>query len=815
VSIVARTFQQAVELIQRGDLIRAESVCRQVLTMDIRHSDALHLLGFIALRQGQLQRAIEWLRQSLAVNPSQPVAHLNLANALLQRGELEPAVAGYDRALQLQPDYVEALSNRGAVLLRLGRIQGALASFQQAVRQRPDVALFHCNCGTALRELGQWSESLASFDRALSLDPRLQQARLGRLATLTRSGQRAEALAAIDAFVGENPAIASVHHDRANLLFQMERPLEALESYERARSLAPNDADIAFNRGGALYVLGRLGEALASYDRAIELNPSLSKAHHYRAKTLHGMRRFPEALVSYTTVLQLEPGRADALSGMSDGLRELGSMDEALKAAQRALSVDPACVPAMMARARCLLALGRVAEAGDAFEEYVRYRPDSQDYALGMLLHARLSVSDWRDFESLRDRIVSGVDGGRRVTLPSLFLAISASPEQQLRCARLFANDNWPSHASSPSPRRGHSKVRLAYVSADFRDHPVAQLLVRTIEGHDRSAFEVLGISLRDGDESELGQRIRHAFDRVIDVQGRSDQEVATLLREMEIDIAIDLTGYTEGLRTGIFALRLAPVQVNFLGYTGTLATSCHDYILADETVIPMDHQAFYTERVVYLPGSYLPNDPDLPVAERNPARSALGLPENGFVFCCFNSPHKILPEMFDVWMRLLLDVPGSVLWHSQGRDPMADNLRRAAEARGVDPRRLIFAPRVAKLADHLARYRVADLFLDTLPFNAHTTACDALIAGLPVLTCTGSTFAGRVATSLLSALELPVLICESLETYRARALSLATDPALMSSLRTRLQQKRVTGVLFDSDRYRQNLEAAYLRMLE
>ena len=815
-SLLSNKYERALASLRNGRVGEADALCREILLAEGRHAEALHLLGFIALQRAQPDQAVGWIGRSLAVNPLQPVACLNLANALLQQGDAARAVTMCDRALMLRPDYAEALGNRGTALLRLGKAAEALESYDSALRMKPASAQFHSNRGTALRELSRFGEALTSYECALRLAPDLLEARLGRAALLRDAGRIPEALRALDETIERFPGVALAHHERANLLFQQERRDEALRDYDIASRLAPRDADIAFNRAGVLYSLGQLEAALGGYDQAIALNPMLSKAHCYRGNALLRLRRHAEALESYQCALRLQPTYPAALCGASDALRELGRFVEALAAADQVLDLDHGNAHALHNRARCLIALRRPEEAAECFEQLRRQAPDRMpEYALGLMLHARLSCCDWRDYEELAAEVIAGVRNGSRLTLPSVFAVISDSAADQQRCAQLFADNNW-APAAQPAwtgPPYRHARIRLAYVSADFREHPVSQLLVRVLETHDREKFEVVGISLRPEHDSPLGQRVKRAFDRFIDVSGRSDREIVALLRELEIDIAVDLNGYTDGFRAPVFAGRAAPIQVNFLGYPGTLGATYYDYILADEMVIPRDQRPFYTERVVCLPDCYQPNDP-LPLTRSPPQRSEHGLPEDAFVFCCFNGPHKILPDTFGIWMQLLERVPGSVLWLSHARESCVSNLRREAERRHVSPDRLVFARRVPQLSDHLARYGLADLFLDTLPFNAHTTACDALWSGLPVLTCMGSTFAGRVAASLLTTLGLPELICQDRAGYVARALELATNPDSLRALRSRLARHRATGPLFDPERYRRNLEAAYETML-
>jgi protein O-GlcNAc transferase len=397
---------------------------------------------------------------------------------------------------------------------------------------------------------------------------------------------------------------------------------------------------------------------------------------------------------------------------------------------------------------------------------------------------------------------------------PFVFLGFSNDAALQLACARQYISREVPYR---PSPlwtgqTWQNEKIKVAYVASGFHNHPTAYLTAELLEIHDRSRFEILGVSLGPDDGSEIRARLIRAFDQFHDVRPNSDQEVARLLNELRVDIAVDRSGYTTGARPGIFAARPAPIQVNYIGFPGTLGAKFYDYVLADATVLPFDRRPFYTENIVHLPISYLVNDSKRPRAARTPTRGEAGLPEQGFVFCCFNNSYKITPPVFDIWMRLLRQVEGSVLWLYYDRGAAEPNLRREAAARGIDPARLIFARRI-DFADHLARHRLADLFLDTLIYNAHTTAADALWMGVPVVTCPGESFAGRVAASLLQAIGMGELVTASLDEYERLALRIAQEPALLKELAERRQRNRTSHPLFDTDRYRRNLESAYQRM--
>ena len=604
------------------------------------------------------------------------------------------------------------------------------------------------------------------------------------------------------------------HTNLGNVLLELKRYDEALASYDRALALKPDYAQALGNRGNVLLELKRYEEALASYDRALALNPDYVEAHYNRGNALLDLKRLEEALASYDRALGLRPEYAGALSNRGDVLCELKRHEEALASYDRALALDGDNADTLNSRGNALQELRRYEEAVVSYERALALKPDYA-YALGMLAHSKMHCAEWNNYKEQCARLAAEVRAGRSSAVPFVFLSLSESARDQLLCSRICVRDKYA--FVSPvwrGERYVHGRIRVAYLSADFHEHATAYLMAGLFERHDKERFETIAVSFGADGPNEMRTRLQAAFDRFINVRQRSDREIAHLLRELEVDIAIDLKGFTTDGRPGICALRCAPVQVNYLGYPGTMGADYFDYILADRFVIPAEDQACYSEKVVYLPDTYQGNDSTRRIAERTPARAEAGLPAAGFVYCCFNNNYKITPEMFDRWMHLLNAVDGSVLWLLEDNPAAARNLRREAQKRGIAPESLVFAPRV-KLEDHLARHRLADLFLDTLPYNAHTTASDALWAGLPVVTCLGTTFAGRVAASLLNAIGLPELITHSLEEYEALALKLAKDGELLAGIKAKLARNRNTTPLFDTDRFRRHLEAAYVMMWE
>lgn len=574
-------------------------------------------------------------------------------------------------------------------------------------------------------------------------------------------------------------------------------------------------------RRGVSYRLGHCHLALGDFRRAEEAlrretaaHPESANAHNTLGVALINQGRNLEALAAFAAALRADALHAEAANNAGNVLHAIGRDEEALPYLQSAVTAQPGLADAHHNLGLVLHALKRYEEAVTAFGRALEIEP-RKPYALGSLVWSKLHACDWgtlpAEVARLREQVREGIPAS-----PFTLLAVSDSPAEQRRCAELHVRETL---AARPAPLSGgerpaRSRLRLAYLSADFHQHATAQLTARLFELHDRGRFEVIGVSYGPDDGSAARARLKRAFDRFVDVIDLSDEQAARRLRELEVDIVIDLKGLTANARLGILAHRPAPVQVTWLGYPGTTAAPFIDYVLADETVIPPGEQRFFSEKVVYLPDTYQVNDATVRIAEPAPARGDARLPRDGFVFCCFNNTWKLSPPVFDAWMRLLAAVPGSVLWLLEPGEAARFNLELAARERGIDSSRLVFAPRAAH-PEHLARHRLADLFLDTLPYNAHTTTSDALWAGLPVLTCAGTTFAGRVAAGLVRAVGLPELATRSLEEYEARALELARDPARLGALRARLARNRATHPLFDNARACRNIEAAYLRMWE
>jgi protein O-GlcNAc transferase len=727
-------------------------------------------------QQGQLARAQAACEKILKAHPTHLDTLLLAAQTAGQLGDLERAARLLDKAIALAPGHAPAFCNRGLALQGLGRLDAALESYDRALALQQDYAIAHFNRANLLKDLGRFDDALRGYERAASL----------------------------------NPGFALADYNRGVLLQQLSEWDAASASYDRAIGIETNFTEALYNRGVVRQRLERWTDALADYDRAIALKAGHAEAHCNRGVVLQRMERLDDALASCDHAIQLRAGYAEAYSNRGVVLHKQKRLAEALESFDRAIALKNDMANAYANRGHVLRDLKEFTAAIESYDRAAELGSDSTGL-LGLRRHARLQICDWANFDAGLDEIVGEIERGVPASPPFHLLVSSDSPELQRRTAEVWARAENPPNAMLPviASREWRPRIRVGYFSADFRSHATSYLLAELLELHDRERFEVNAFSFGPSSPDPMRQRVESACDRFVDVRGSSDQEVAALARKMEIDIAIDLMGFTHLSRPGIFARRAAPVQVSYLGYPGTMGVPYMDYLIADSTVIPEGCEADYCEKVIRLPDCYQVNDRKRSIADGAFAREDLGLPDDGFVFCCFNNSCKITPRVFDVWMRILERVEGSVLWLLEDNAAASRNLRQEAERRHVSANRLVFAERMPAPA-HLARHRAADLFLDTFPYNAHTTASDALWAGLLLLTCLGNTFAGRVAASLLTAANLPELIAATPTEYEEKAVKLAADPRCMDELRSRLVEQRLTAALFDTSRFARHVEAAF-----
>ena len=701
--------------------------------------------------------------------------------ALHNAGQIEQAKALYEEILKIDPGNFDSIQLLGVIATQKKDWSKALQMYDQALVIMPRNATVLRNKGIVLYELKCLEEALQNYEKAIEFKSDYYEA----------------------------------FYNRGVVLQELKRFDEALLSYEKAIEFK-GDYFVAYsNRGLVLQELNLLEEALQSYEKAIEFKPDFSVAHSNRGNVLKEIKRFEQALQSYRLAIKFKPNFSEAYYNQGVALQELKLFDEALKSYDKAIEFKSDYLDAYFNRGLVLQQLKRLDEALVNYKELIELKPD-YEYIFGTQLHAKMHICDWREFDTNVETLLQLIRNNNKASLSFALLSLTDSLPLQLKNSEIFINDKHPNKnlcVSIPKYQR-KNRIKVGYYSADFHNHATSILIAELFELHDKVNFEIIAFSFGPDSNDEMRQRVANAFDKFIDVRSKNDKDVALMSREMFIDIAVDLKGFTTDSRVGIFSYRAAPIQVSYLGYPGTMAAKYIDYIIADKTLIPIYNQKYYSEKVIYLPNSYQINDRQRKIADTVFSKEELGLPNEGFIFCCFNNSYKITPIIFDVWMRILKDVKGSVLWLFEDNEFSALNLQSEAKSRGVIEDRIIFAKRINH-PEHLARLKVADLFLDTFPYNAHTTASDALWVGLPVLTCYGESFASRVAASLLSAIEVPELITNTHTDYVNTAIELATNPIKLKAIKDKLKRNRFTTPLFDTPTFTKQIEAAYSQIYE
>jgi len=824
------SFEEALRL--KPDLVEAHN----------NHGNTLCNLGRYA-------DALKSYDKASSLQPRFAPTFYNRGVALQALKRFDEALGSYDKALEISGNYAEALSNRGSVLREMKRLDQALASFDGGLTLKPkDYAAWY-NRGTILRDLKRLPEALESFSMALTLKEDfvealnsrgavLQQlnklelalsdfakvlaimpdhfdARLNHANILRDMKHLDEALAILEEIVAIKPDSSEAWNNLGAVLQLMKRRHKALESFDRALALRPDNLEALFNRGVALQGLNRHEDALSVFDSVLAGKPDFAEALHCRGNTLWVLIGPLAALTCYDQALAAREDYPEALNSRGLALATLKRPEDAIASYSKALSFRPEFAEALFNRGHLRWQHERDYEgAVHDLEAALAADPD-YDYAKGDLLHLHMHACAWNSFDRGLSILDEGVRSGKKIVRPFVYQAVSRSPLALQACSKIHADDLYPpAHDASAKRHRTHRKIRIGYMSGEFREQATAYLTAGLYELHDRHEFDIVAVDTGYGDGSPMRKRLEAAFSKIIKVSLDSDKIAAEKIASEEIDILVNMNGYFGDLRMGICAHRPAPIQVNYLGFPATLGANYIDYLIADRVVVPENERDWYTEKVVYLPHTYQANDCRRAVPEGKSSRAEHGLPDHAFVFCSFNQSYKLTPSMFAVWIKLLKQVKNSVLWMLESNKWQSQNLRAEMARRGIAADRIVFAPAVPP-AEHLARLGLADLFLDSLPYNAHTTASDALWAGLPLLTCLGSTFPGRVAASVLEAGGMPELITRSLGEYEALALKLARDKELLLSLRGKLQQNREKSPLFDTNAYRLHMESAYRTMWE
>jgi protein O-GlcNAc transferase len=806
--------QEAIALHQRGNLPEAEALYLQILGADPALFGPRYYMGILRMQQNRFAEACTFLSEASTVYPDDLGCLMNYGMALRAAGRFEEALAAFDRTLAIQPNMADGLYNRGVALADLKRFELAIDSYDRALVVQPEMIAARANRAVALAAVGRLDDAIAGYDRVLSMQPSNTGALVHRGLAHRAKDRPLQALEDYNRALAIAPGHADATYNRGVIMLDLERAAEALADFDAVMPVYQTNAEMLNNRGVALRNLKRPIEALDSLDRALSIEPNFAEAWGNRGLVLRDLLRYEEALLSLDQVLDIDPINSVALNWRGNVCRDQQDFVGAVECYSRALKVRPDYAEAMINRSYSYWTLKQPEAALADLERGLSLDPH-YPYALGELVHMRMYCADWRGFDLNKTAIETGLRNGARIVQPFIFQAIGENPQDSQTCSRIWGHDKYPAMDAAPfdtETRKAHKKIRIGYLSGEFRQQATAILMAGLYERHDRARFELVALDNGANDGGELRSRLEKSFDKWIDIGTLHDADAAARIRAEEIDILVNLNGYFGKARSGVFAHRAAPVQVNYLGFPATLGANYMDYIIADATVIPATEHGFYDEEVVTLPGCYQANDDKGRPIARVPTRAEAGLPETGAVFCNFNNAYKLTPATFDSWMRILKEVDGSVLWLLESPAPYADNLRKEAEKRGVAPERLVFAPELDTDL-HLARLSLADLFLDGLPYNAHTTGSDALWTGVPLITQAGTTFPGRVAASLLAAAGLPELVTENAAVFEALAIKLGNDPKTLKKVKDKLAKNKAKCALFDTATFAKHIEAAYETM--
>ncbi|MFZ2333463.1 MAG: tetratricopeptide repeat protein [Sideroxyarcus sp.] len=780
--------KQGNEFLAQGRLNEAIECYRQAVSISPGYAEAYLNLGFALHGQQLIEEAEMHLKHAIQINPEMEDAYYLLGNMAQEQGDLENAIENFNKALELKPDFEIVYRDLCQCLIQSGKIEASKRTLEKAISVNPDSADFYFLQGNLFASEKKPDKATSCYRKVLSIQP-----------------DNAEVHCLLGDIFSE-----SGHFD------------EAIASYRSALALQPDYADAHNKLGAAFRKNNNLEDAMACFIKALALQPDSATFNSNLGVVYKEMGKLDEAVACYRKALSSKPEFPEALTNLGNIFREQENPDDAIACYNEALTLKPDLVMANSNLGGVLLDQHKLDQAAACFRKVLELSPESHQARLS-LIYIRLHECDWNDLETnseiVRQAVREQPPNIDDIIVPFPLLALpGATPEEQRICAEKWAQIECKSQILRHKKmefvfkRKSKPKIHVGYFSSDLRRHPVSQLMAEVFELHDRNRFHISAYSYGADDGSDVRKRLEKAFDQFVDMREFSDEDIAQRIYLDQTDILVDLTGYTHNSRSRILTFRPAPVQVGYIGYLGTMGGNFMDYIIADPFLIPPEDQKYYTEKVAYLP-FYQANDRQCAVAE-TPSRKACGLPQQGIVFCSFNQTYKILPDVFDVWMRLLTASPGSVLWLYASNQNAIDNLQREAHARGVSPERLIFAETLP-LDQHLARMKCADLFLDTLPYNAGTTASNALWAGLPIVTCAGKTFPSRMAGSLLTAMGVPELITYNLDDYYSLALDLARDRNKRETIRNKIIANRDLAPLFDSKLFTRNLEAAYTKMLE
>ena len=805
-----KLINQALGIHAQGNILEAEKFYKYCINQGFKDHRIFSNFGAICKDNGKLTDAELFTRKAIELKPDYADAHNNLGNILKDRGKLQEAEVSIRKAIKLRPDDSNAYYNLGNILRDLGKLKEAELAINKAIEIRPDDFDAHYNLGNILRDLGKLKEAELSTNKAIELNPDYAMAHNNLGNILKDLGKLKEAEISLRQAININPNFAIAYSNLGNILKDLGKLKEAELSTNKAVELNPDFAMAHNNLGNILRDLGKLKEAEISLKKAIKINPNFAIAYNNLGGIFKDLGKLKEAELCTRKAIKINPNFSIAYNNLGNILRDLGELKEAEISLRNSIKINPNFAMAHNNLGNILKDLGNYNEAIESYNKSIKLDGNLSSAKWG-LISSKSNICDWSDQENQDIWLKTLGINGASVNPWNLFF-LEDNPLAHLQRSRNFFKEFFL-RKEHKIACINNKKIHVGYFSSDFREHPTMHLISSILKLHDKSKFRVYLYSFTPK-EDEYTLEAMNSGCIYRNIKGLDDLEAAELARKDNLNIAIDLMGYIQYNRMAIFSYRVAPIQINYLGFPGSVGADTIDYILADNILIPKDNEKFYSEKILRMPNCYQCNDNKKDISKENFSRKDFNLPDKGFVFTCFNNNYKITPKEFDIWMKLLKKVEGSVLWLYKSNEFSKKNLCKEALERKVDPERLIFANRL-QLDKHLARHSLGDLAIDTFNCNGHTTTSDALWAGLPVLTRIGESFAARVSASLLSYIGLPELISYTEEEYEVKALHIANNPDELIRLKANLANLRETSTLYNSELFTRNLEDKLKELLK
>ena len=797
---VDKAFMQARSFTKKGDVDSARNIYKLILTSfpkNIRAQKALELLN---------------LENTSCTDNVISQNILDQLILLYNQGKFLELITETEKLIEIYPKAFIVWNINGVANKALGRLNNAFTAFKKTISLNSNFPEVYINLGALFKRQGKFEEAMNSYKKALLIRPNYAEVFFNMAIIYKAQDNFAEAIKCYEKALSIKPDYADAYINLGIIMKEKNQFENALQNFKKVLSLNPNNIEAIYNIGLLKKENGDFEGALEKYKKVLSLKPDYAEAYNNIGNIFKENGDYESAINYYNQALTIKPNFFLALINLGAVLKKIGKHDKAIKVFQKVMSFKPNSSLAAYNIGNIYKEKGERKSAINFFERAILLKDDLNfiEFIRSKKLHEQAHICDWEGIENDRN-FISTLGTNKQSIVPFTLFSLEDSPESHKKRSEIYAKNRFSQAPLlfEPKVNKNQKRIRIGYFSSDFREHPVAYLLAKVIEKHNRDEFEIFGYSIHKSQNDVLQKKLSKSFDIYRDVSQMNDKEVALLARKDEIDIAIDLNGYTQNARTRIFAYRAAPVQINFLGFPGTMGANFIDYIIADQNLIPESSQKFFNEKPIYLPNTYMPTDNSRDISKKPFGRKQMGLPEDSFVFCCFNNNYKITSEEFDIWMNLLAKIENSVLWLRKSNEWSEDNFIKEAKKRDVDPSRLIFAGRMA-MEEHLARHKLADLFLDTFNFNAHTTATEALWSGLPVVTKIGRGFAARVAASLLNAIDLPELITDTKQNYEELILELATNPPKLLKIRNKLLKNRLSKPLFNTELYTKHLENGY-----